>query len=66
MRWLRPGPVLLCARRDTELCDETFLIQVPAARGIELCTFGLQQVEQRSESDTLAASPVDKHFCYYR
>ena len=21
VRWLRPGPVLLCARRDTELCD---------------------------------------------
>ena len=21
VRWLRPGPVLICARRDTELCD---------------------------------------------
>ena len=21
VRWLRPGPVLLCARRDTELCN---------------------------------------------
>ena len=44
VRWLRPGPVLLCARRDIAMWLN-FLAQgmsLPPA-GIELGTFGLQR-----------------------